>query len=181
MRLTKLFLLGLLVALVTLPASAQDPTVPQQIHLDLDANADLADTWDDTYWHELWPNYCAVWHLNYIEGDGQLRECNYAVFDDGRYHIDWVGPTYFLDCLGIVAEPSGEVNPDGDPTGEIWHEVYPNYCDEWFVEGWEDTDGDGTVSACDIVYLNGEVCHVQRVSVDIIISPAVLGTPTVIP
>lgn len=178
MRITKLFLLMLVVVTVSLPANAQDTTTPQRIHLDLDANADLASDWDNTYWHELWPKYCAIWRLDHIEGDGQLRACNYAVFDHGRFHIDWVGPTYFLDCYGIVAEPSGDASTDSDPTGEVWHEVYPDYCKEWVVDGWEDADGDGTVSECDIVILNGEVCHVQRVSVDIIISPAAVPVAT---
>lgn len=179
MRITKLFLLAILVALVSFPVTAQDTTAPQRVHLDLDSNADLSGAWDDTFWHELYPRYCSIWHLKYIEGDGQLRQCNYAVFDNGRYHIDWVGPTYFLDCLGIIAEPSGEVDPtNGDPTGEVWHEVYPDYCIDWVVDGWDDTDGDGTVSECDIVYLNGQICHVQRVSVDIIVSPAPVPVST---
>jgi len=181
MRITKLFLLAILVAAVSFPATAQDTTAPQRIHLDLDANADLAGAWDDTFWHELYPNYCAIWHLKYIDGDGQLKACNNAVFDRGRFHIDWVGPTYFLDCLGIVAEPSGEVNPDGDPTGEVWHEVYPDYCKEWVVEEWKDANGNGIVDECDYVILNGMLCHIKRVSVDIIISPAVLGGGALLP
>jgi hypothetical protein len=37
---------------------------------------------------------------------------------------------------------------DGDPTGTIWHELYPVYCQYWEVIDWID-NGDGILSYCD--------------------------------
>lgn len=168
-----------LALLVSLPAVAQETAPAQRIHLDLDSHADLAVGWACTNWHELWPSYCAIWHLDKIEGDGRLKACNFAWFNGQRFHIDWVGPTYFLDCLGIIAEPAGDPTADelADPVGDVWHEVQPEYCTEHTVTGWDDADGSGNVSECDIVILNGSlVCHVRRVSTDVIISPAPVAT-----
>lgn len=159
-------------ALGAAPAMAQDEA-PTRVHLDLAANTAIDAGWECTEWHELYPAECSIHHLDKIEGDGELEACNYAWFDGRRYHIDWVGPTYFLDCRGVVAEPSSEVNEDGNPVGEVWHEVSPNYCDEHKVVGWEDADGDGQISECDYVtFDNGDVCHVDRIGLDVIISPA---------
>ena len=179
MRSHPLFRLALavvpLLAVAAVPALAHEGVVSteqERIHLDLAADEDLTTGWSCTEWHELYPEECAVRHLEEIEGDGELRECNYAKFDDGRYHIDWVGPTYFLDC-GWVAEPSSGMNADGDPTGEIWHEVKPDYCKEHVVTRWDDANGNGELDECDFVaFDDGQVCHIYRISVDIIISPA---------
>jgi hypothetical protein len=169
-----LALVALALLLAAAPALAHEgvaasPAEQQRIHLDLAANADINAGWECTEWHELYPDECVVRHLDRIGGTGKLEACNPIWFDGVKYHIDWVGPTYFLDCL--VAEPS-TINEDGDPVGETWHEIKPNYCDEHEVVGWEDADASGDVSECDIIIFgNGEVCHVYRVSLDIIISP----------
>lgn len=179
MRIAKLIAVVAVLLLASYPASAQDPTATQQIHLDLESTTNLTAGWGCTNWHELYPVNCNPWHLDRIEGDGQLRACNFAWFNGLRFHIDWVGPTYFLDCLGIIAEPIGDPTVDADPIGEVWHEVYPDYCTEHVVDGWEDADGNGSISECDIVILDGVlVCHVRRVSTDVIISraPSPVGT-----
>ena len=153
-------------------AAAASPAEQQRIHLDLDADADIDSGWECTDWHELYPEECVIRHLDKIEGDGELKACNHAWFDGKRYHIDWVGPTYFLDC-GVVAEPSSiEPSEDGDPTGEVWHEITPNYCDEHVVIDWED-NGNGVLDECDFVtFDNGDRCHIYQIGLDIIISPA---------
>lgn len=181
MRIVKLIAVAGVLLLAAYPAAAQqaDAEAPQRIHLDLSSSTDPDAGWECTEWHELYPVYCTEgWHLDKIEGDGQLRACNHAWFNGRRYHIDWVGPTYFLDCLEIVAEPL-DPTVTADPTGQVWHEVHPDYCTEHEVTDWEDADADGTVSECDIVVLDGTlVCHVKRVSTDIIISSAPLSTET---
>lgn len=167
---------ALALALLALPALGQS----QKIYLDLgtDATRGVDAGWECTEWHELHPEFCRVRHLDRIEGDGTLKECNYAWFDRERFHIDWVGPTYFLDC-GVIAEPRGDVNPDGgDPTCQIWEEIWPNFGKQYHVDGWED-NGNGIVDACDIVFLSdGRACHIQRVGLNIVISPAPVPVPT---
>lgn len=173
-----LALAALALVLAAAPALAHEgvaasPAEQQRIHLDLDADADINSGWECTDWHELYPVECTIRHLDKIEGDGELKACNHAWFDGKRYHIDWVGPTYFLDCNGVVAEPSSiEPSEDGDPTGEVWHEIKPNYCDEHVVIDWED-NGNGYLDECDFVtFDNGDRCHIYDIGLDIIISPA---------
>ena len=48
------------------------------------------------------------------------------------------------------------------PVCSTWHELYPNYCTSHHRTGYAD-DGDGLVSACDHILLDGMSCHVDRV------------------
>lgn len=169
--------IALALTLLALPALGQS----EQIYLDLgtDATRAIAAGWECTEWHELYPNFCKVRHLDRIEGDGSLRECNYAWFDRERFHIDWVGPTYFLDC-GKVAEPVGAVRPDTleDPTCQIWEEIWPNHGKLYHVEFWEDANGNGILDECDYVILDdGSYCHISRIGLNIRISPAPVPVP----
>jgi len=128
-------------------------------------------------WHELYPNNCVPHHQTaYVDADGDstISACDYIDLDDIRYHITWVGPTYFLDCQGEGSALHSEDPTGGDPTCETWHEIYPNWCTSHHVDGWGD-NGDSLLSPCDIVSLDGQECHIVDIGLDIIVEP---GGPT---
>jgi hypothetical protein len=131
-------------------------------------------------WHELWPAYCAPHHQDGYEdnGDSVVSECDIIVLDGQRYHVVWVGPTYWLTCQpGIppsALEPT-EPGTGGDPTCEVWHEVYPNFCQSYHVDGWED-NGNGFLDPCDYVLINGMWCHIDDVRLNITVVPLPTGT-----
>ncbi|MBC8367776.1 hypothetical protein H8E52_10230 [bacterium] len=122
-------------------------------------------------WHELFPAHCTPHHQTEYEdnGDGMLSACDYIYLDGERYHVEWVGPTYYLDC-DIVTEPLGDSNPN-DPVCEEWIEVWPNHGMVRHVIGWED-NGDGVVSPCDIIYFSdGLICHIADIGTNIRVNP----------
>jgi hypothetical protein len=132
---------------------------------------------DCSTWHELYPAFCALHHQDSFEdnGDGLLSPCDFIELSGIRYHIVWVGPTYFLQNLGdgglATFEPT--TPQPGNPTCQIWHDIGPSsFCQERHVDNWDDSDQSGDVSACDVVILNGKPYHVERVGLNIIIEPA---------
>ena len=77
----------------------------------------------------------------------------------------------------LVAEPH-TTNPTEDPVCEIWHEVWPQWCREFHIHSWIDGNNNGKLDECDYVDVI-EVAgyppvyyHIDRVSCDIIVSPA---------
>jgi hypothetical protein len=130
-------------------------------------------------WHELYPTFCTIHTQEGYgdNGDGEVSVCDMITLSGVLYHIEWVGPTYFLynTVTGDVmfAEPTNP-DPGGNPTGETWHEIAPEFCTEWTVDDWED-NGDGIVSQCDIVWIGGEPWHIEEVNLDITVTP---GSPT---
>lgn len=156
-----------LVALLVLPAGAQyleyqgaplrDPIPP-----------------NGEPWHELYPNFCVIHPQDNYEdnGDGIVSVCDVVTFGGTRYHVDWVGPTYIMECIisGEIGyfEPT-EIYPEGDPTGQMWHQVYPCFCMEGIVQEWED-NGDGILSPCDILLVSGIEMHLQEIALDIEVS-----------
>lgn len=127
-------------------------------------------------WHELWPNFCTDHtQTGYADnGDGVMSSCDDILLDGVTWHVDWVGPTYHFIAVGTAVdswtEPSLDPghNPD-DPVGEVWHVVYPDFCTEFPIDGWED-NGDGTLSPCDIIISGGISYHLEDITVNIITS-----------
>lgn len=84
-----------------------------------------------TEWHQVVPVYCE-WYEQTGHDDadcnGQIDPCEYIYFNDQRYHVDWIGPTYKL----VSVEDPSEVRmvEDHEPGGKpfIYHEVYPTFC-----------------------------------------------------
>lgn len=151
----------------------------EPIYLDLDEPLvrNAAPPADCATWHELYPNYCIPHHQDAYQdsdGDGMISPCDVIVLDGSDFHIIWVGPTYFLRCLvdgtELVCEPT-QPPSGGNPTCEIWHEVYPSFCMEHHVDDWVDTDGSQTLTVCDEVIIAGKVYHVERIGLDIRIEP----------
>jgi hypothetical protein len=139
---------------------------------------------DCSIWHELYPVFCLDHHqIGYEDnGDSVISACDYIYLADAtggsmRYHIEAVVPTYYLSSTIPGTDQfilEGEGPPGTNAYCETWHEVYPVYCQAWHVEEWID-NGDGIVSECDYVYINGQQWHIDRIGVDIIIdtgSPA---------
>ena len=126
---------------------------------------------DCTDWIELFPTFGPIHHQDLYEddGDGQVSVCDFITLNGTRYHIDWVGPTYWLvEITGadeMWCEPTIP-DPGGNPTCEIWFEVAPGYGDEWHVDDWED-NGDGVLSVCDNVFIGGLWWHVEEIGLNI--------------
>ncbi len=169
MRRGWLLLAVLALALALQPAEAQS----RKLYLDLgsDAAQGLAAGWECSEWHELWPVMCKSHHVDKVGGDGQLRACNPIQIDGERFHIDWVGPTFFLDC-GKITEPVGDVTAEAmeDPTCQTWVEIWPDHGKEYHVDEWSD-NGNGYLDECDKVILSdGSICHIERIGLNMQVS-----------
>jgi hypothetical protein len=127
-------------------------------------------------WHELYPNFCTM-HVqeSYSDnGDGAIGPCDVFTLDRTFYHIDWVGPTYYLeaDCPGMIAwaEPTAP-QTGGDPTCEVWRWVEPNFGLETHIDGWAD-EGDGLLGLSDWVQIDDTWWRIQEIGLNITASPS---------
>lgn len=178
-------LLLMLVAFLVPATDARAAGGPGFIYLDLEDPIPLGPAIPGTCatWHELWPAFCAPRHQDGYDdgdGDGMISPCDGITLDGVAYHIVWVGPTYFLTCLSNGQQAGYEPTnptPGGNPTCEIWHEVFPNFSQELHVDDWQD-NGDGVISPCDNVAIGGRLYHIDRIGLNIIIEP---GTVSVDP
>ncbi|HEY2955823.1 MAG TPA: hypothetical protein VGK89_11305 [Candidatus Eisenbacteria bacterium] len=144
-----------------------------------------------TYWHELYPNYCKDWHQTaYFDSfptNGLLDPCDNIVLTNlgsgltQEFHIDAVVPTYYLTCYPpgggpptqVVAEPAQTVSGTS-PICEIWHEVWPNFCNSFHIDSWQDANANGILDECDYVDVEtptGTILyHIDRIGCDILVS-----------
>lgn len=136
-------------------------------------------------WHELWPEYCNIYNITefHDNGDGHLSYCDQIYMqDDGWYHVDRVMFTLHVENETTSEEMylDSAINyyPGGltDPIG-MWHEIYPDFCKDWNITDWTDTDGLGIVNFSDMVYIeNLHDCgmtgwyHVLNVTIDLEVS-----------
>jgi hypothetical protein len=133
-------------------------------------------------WHELYPSFCGSYtQEGYSDnGDGVISACDIIRLSGVDYHIVWAGPTYWTTCqvgtgppTPVALEPT-EPTSGGNPVCEVWHEVYPNFCQEIHIDNWDD-NGDGVVSPCDVVINltpNGPATyHIDRIECNITIEP----------
>jgi hypothetical protein len=58
---------------------------------------------------------------------------------------------------------STDVGPGIPPNCSTWHELWPVYCAPHHQSGYEDSDGSGTISPCDIIHLGTVPWHVKWV------------------
>ncbi|MFH1680960.1 MAG: hypothetical protein ABIH26_09990 [Candidatus Eisenbacteria bacterium] len=133
---------------------------------------------DCSVWKQIYPNPALQHHQDAIEdnGDTLLSACDFIHLDGSRYHITWVGPTYWVKRLAEAAAFEPEKEPTGkNPTCETWHEVYPQFCTPHHIEEWED-NGDGFLSPCDVVVMDGIACHIEKIELNIIVEPAPSAT-----
>jgi hypothetical protein len=131
---------------------------------------------DGSQWHELYPAFCTIRTQDAYEdnGDGVISPCDRFSLDGEGYHIEWVGPTYALVPCGAGGEPDFlepvEPQTGGDPTCEIWREVWPDHGMEWHVDDWVD-NGDGVLSVCDMVYIGGLCYHIENIGLNVNVRP----------
>jgi hypothetical protein len=133
-----------------------------------------------TTWHELYPSFCVDHHQEGFgdNGDGVLSACDCILLDNMYLHVDWVGPTYVLVDVQTGGqswwEPDQDPvhNPD-QPVCETWHQVYPLFCGLGHVDDWFDENGDGTLSICDIIIIDGISYHIVDISLNIQVSDSV--------
>jgi hypothetical protein len=194
------------VGLLFAPIFPVNSTAPVQMHLDLESP--LAPNGFPTSqtgppippngsnWHWLWPPeiHCTVEPQNgYEDGDGSgdMSACDRIVIGDISYHIEWVGPTYFMTCFpndgtepipDFISEPSTPDPANESPVGEIWHWIWPPeiYCQEFVVESWEDMNQDMAFNECDQINvfeqgpgLPPTFYHIDRIGLDIIVGDPV--------
>jgi len=84
-----------------------------------------------TYWHEVYPTYCNVYHI--IWASGPLQYCTYVELQqrDTGIITFWHVEDVAIDL--ILREKIM------DPRCTWWHEIYPNYCEWSHLTSWEDT------------------------------------------
>lgn len=144
-------------------------------------------------WHELWPNNCAPHHQDrYIDnGDGVISPCDYILLNNKWFHIEWVGPTYFMTCIppgggppvpGFIAEPQ-TLNPTADPYCETWHWIWPpeRHCQPFHIDSYHPVDPNVPgIKPCDIIDTyepdaTGQVVrvdyHIDRIGCNIRVVP----------
>jgi hypothetical protein len=126
-----------------------------------------------TLWTMVWPDYLGEGALHiedWIDNcNGVLDYCDYILLSGVWCHVEEVAIDIILN------------EKITDPVCTYWHELYPEFCNEYHIEGWED-NGDGLLSPCDFVDLAllptgpTEEYHVEYVTVTInITDPYVPG------
>lgn len=92
------------------------------------------------------------------------------------YYKDGNGNVYPADILvdGYYGAPpprtmsyQGSLLPPGDPTGTMWHELYPQYCKMWDLVGWTD-NGDGDLTASDQIDMVNATGWIYHFHVDVV-------------
>jgi hypothetical protein len=135
-------------------------------------------------WHEIHPTFCGMYQQDGYEdnGDGVVSACDRIALSGVIYHIVWAGPTYWTTCSSTPGGPGTTVifEPTQPTTGEnpiceIWHEIYPNFCQQIHIDSWLD-NGDGHLSICDVVDVQDPTgppryYHIDRIECDITIEP----------
>ena len=140
----------------------------------------------ETYWHELYPEYCEEWNLTSWEdnGDKLLSPCDQIdmtnlVTEEVRwYHVDRV--TFTMNVTPVetwepmLVEYKGTYDPEilHSPNDTDWHEVHPNYTNVYHIVFWFDSDEDGRLSFTDLVRFeeDGPYYSVKDVATDLILN-----------
>ena len=118
-------------------------------------------------WHEVWPSYSESYEITDWSDNcnGVLDYCDLISFDGG---VTW----WHIEDLAIDIILTEKIS---DPVCTYWHELWPIYCLEYHVEGWED-NGDGLLSSCDNIDLkpmlegSTKKYHVERVTITLTLS-----------
>jgi hypothetical protein len=139
-----------------------------------------------TRWHEVYPNYSNVYTLTWWDWlyddncNGVLDVCDYIWLMneksgiEERYHVDDI-------CYDLILNKKIM-----DPRCTYWHELYPDYCEEWHLTSWEESPEDPyphRLSPCDQIDMTnletGNVTwyHVDRVTLTMFITINATGEP----
>ena len=123
-----------------------------------------------TNWTMIWPYYIGEGALHiedWIDNcNGVLDHCDYILLSGVWCHVEEVTVDIILN------------EKITDPVCTWWHELYPEYCNEYHITGWED-NGDGLLSPCDWVDLEplGTGYHVENVTITLNVT--LVGEPGV--
>jgi len=101
-------------------------------------------------WHEVWPFYSASMNItSWIDNcNGVLDYCDWIELHD--LYADIYYGWWHVEELSIDIILNEKID---DPTGIIWHELYPDCCIyDYETLGWED-NGDGLLNPCDNITL----------------------------
>jgi hypothetical protein len=91
-----------------------------------------------TLWHEIYPTYSNAYNLTAWDWwtddncNGVLDVCDYIwLYNQSsgleeRYHVEDI-------CYDIILNEKL-----ANPLGTWWHELYPNYCEEWNLTSWKE-------------------------------------------
>jgi len=149
-----------------------------------------------TYWHEIYPTYCTWHHLSDWDdnGDDVLSPCDSIELTNNTtgakdwYHVDevtltiWVTPWTGEPAVPgetLILEFEGGYNYTQDamvqPVCTDWHEIYPQFCNRYHIDYWDD-NGDDKLSFCDWIDLKDLATnqtasyHVDDVATNIIVT-----------
>lgn len=173
-KMSIVLLAGLVLALVPTAASAAAPR--GQLLLESAAPSPF---YTCSYWHEVSPTYCQVWHMTVLSAAADsaraLAAGSSILLNDAPYTVDWTGPIYSLESGESFA--AVENWKPGSPVCQIWEEIDPPTGRKCHVKDWSD-NGDGVLSPCDKVVLvceDGDVIegHVEKVTTGVKASPVV--------
>jgi len=148
-----------------------------------------------TYWHELYPNYCPMWHLtSWVDkqgpaepGYGELSPNDQIDMTDQEGNVTWFHVDRMTITL-VLSRPYPEPTqwmfvelkappiwtPYQTPVCTLWHEVNPIYSNVYHCVNWTD-NGSGRVDKCDFVNMTNTQTqvttqwHVEGVYNDIIL------------
>jgi len=123
-----------------------------------------------TQWQELRPFFGREYYLsswNDTGGNGVLSRCDWIDLSrnpggaGGHYHVEEVTITLNVTPVDVdVGEPmyielEGGYDMDilTNPVCTHWHEIYPTFCQQYHLTGWNDTGPNGKLDPCDYIYL----------------------------
>ncbi|MFQ5822293.1 MAG: hypothetical protein ACE5I5_20145 [Candidatus Heimdallarchaeota archaeon] len=97
---------------------------------------------------DLFGRYVTELSATYTTPDGLDHYVD--IMEDGYYIADTSTSPY--ETMYFDSSPAWASDPFMNVTGTDWHELWPQYCDWWTLEGWID-NGDGVLSASDQIYM----------------------------
>jgi len=112
---------------------------------------DIKTTVINSTWHEVYPVYCPSFNITGWQDNcnGVLDSCDYIELHD--LYADLYYGWWHVEDLAIDIILNEKI---GDPTGIIWHELYPDCCiNDYVASDWED-DGNGLLDPSDNITLS---------------------------
>jgi len=146
---------------------------------------DIKTTVINSTWHEVYPFYSSSMNItNWIDNcNGVLDSCDYIELYD--LNVDFYYGWWHVEELSIDIILNEKID---NPTGIIWHELYPDCCiNDYETLDWED-NGDGLLNPCDNITLAllptglTDEYHVEAVTLTLNLTiEDVWGTPPFVP
>lgn len=171
-----------------LPAHAEKLVLEAQPRISAAAENPCDIFYECSLWHEVYPDYCTVWHVIYcgpiessanasMVGGGSPFERRFVgrqlVLENQtgtrNVRIDRVAPQYHLNS-GAIVEPTGRWSAR-DANGEEWSDVRSSVESRRGVANWEDTNRDGIVGVQDqVIFDDGTMSTIKAVRLGVHVS-----------